>query len=772
MTDAVQPPLPPAPPSGAARILDGAAEPNARVLSVTGDLQTTAEPQSLIGRVISQSGPDTVEITTPSGNVTARLLDRRTPVQTGDRVEVEIPAGSPPRSVKITPQPEAQPQPQTEPPPAAGQPQSSSPPPANTGGTSTVTKETVKQPPRSVSTPVEIDIKPKTPGAPPTEPPPDNAAPTAPPKPPAPEIPPARLEPLSAQQAISLIESTLQIVLTAKLGIITPPIAIDSLPAPETRAVPAALPITTEAPALPAPDISLTPLLTPPAITIANPPTIFSNQTPALAQPSTPLILQTPGAPFQETQTPFADDSIFAPAPLLTITTSSPIQPAVTAAAPATIKTSPAKTLLQTFFSKPQTIQTQTPAPTTNTAEAPSILKLSGVAPPLLPTPAAAASLQTLAETGAALPNYALLQPGPIENGGIVLQAPEIAAAAATPNTPLQPQIKAPQQDSTPALIENIIQNAKPDSSAPSLILKPVKAGEQSATVIGTTAQSLPVIALWPSASAETPEFMLAHMPLPGIASGTELALIPASSHSSFTLPSAVTSPLSAPILPFPIGISAEPWPLMDELYQTLQQIAPQAARAMLAMTPSPANPANIGAAALFFIAALRSGDLTQLIGDRAVDALKRAGRAGLLSRLGQEGAALSKTAADSTAQEWRQTAMPMAWDQQIQKILIHYRSEDQSQKEQSDGKQTRFIFDLNFNRLGPVQIDGLFRDKRMDLIVRTNAALSPVMQSRMKALYAEAMINSNLTGELGFQHHPDQWVTFTKPPQMMGVSV
>jgi hypothetical protein len=59
------------------------------------------------------------------------------------------------------------------------------------------------------------------------------------------------------------------------------------------------------------------------------------------------------------------------------------------------------------------------------------------------------------------------------------------------------------------------------------------------------------------------------------------------------------------------------------------------------------------------------------------------------------------------------------------------------SQQKDQQGKQTRFIFDLSLDALGKVQLDGLFRAKRLDLIVRTLTPFSLPMQQDMRRIYS-----------------------------------
>jgi hypothetical protein len=62
------------------------------------------------------------------------------------------------------------------------------------------------------------------------------------------------------------------------------------------------------------------------------------------------------------------------------------------------------------------------------------------------------------------------------------------------------------------------------------------------------------------------------------------------------------------------------------------------------------------------------------------------------------------------------------------------------------------------------VQVDGFLKQNNLDLILRTKTPVSSGMQETMKRLYTQTVEKSNLTGELGFQFKPDQWVEFDLP--------
>lgn len=173
----------------------------------------------------------------------------------------------------------------------------------------------------------------------------------------------------------------------------------------------------------------------------------------------------------------------------------------------------------------------------------------------------------------------------------------------------------------------------------------------------------------------------------------------------------------------------------------------------------------------MMFVAAIRSGDFSALLSERRIDMLQRSGRSDILSRLTQDRTTTRSEAASTS--EWRAIPLPMFWENEIHKITLFMRREQDSQSQKdSENGQTRFIFDLNLTRMGDIQIDGLLQDKRLDLILRSQMSLSKSMQHHMRQLYKNALDQSDMTGDLTFQGNTTHWVHVIKEQEQVGVSV
>jgi hypothetical protein len=69
-----------------------------------------------------------------------------------------------------------------------------------------------------------------------------------------------------------------------------------------------------------------------------------------------------------------------------------------------------------------------------------------------------------------------------------------------------------------------------------------------------------------------------------------------------------------------------------------------------------------------------------------------------------------------------------------------------------ADKSGTRFIVEVDMSKMGPFQFDGLVREKRFDLMVRSHVALTPRMRHDIGSLFSEALELGSYKGNLVFQ--------------------
>lgn len=330
------------------------------------------------------------------------------------------------------------------------------------------------------------------------------------------------------------------------------------------------------------------------------------------------------------------------------------------------------------------------------------------------------------------------------------------------------------EQNSSQAISRNIFLSAITDANTEKIVntenasalssSSPILSG----SIIGQTETKLPILqANWPPALSGQ-QFAL-HISSNSIVEHSQLTIQPLAQNSSSTAATTVTTASSSiSITPFNASafMTLEPWSTLNSINDLVTNAAQAAASTqnLNAIVPNAITPSQMTPAALFIMAAIRAGDLSNILNDKSLEILKKDARGqSLLSRLGAESSALSKLSSDQPTQDLRSMILPLSHHNEIHKIALHYKQGyNNDDSEQSKSGRTRFIFDLNLDRMGKVQLDGIIQDKRLDLAIRTQQSLSKAMRNSMRQAYISALDEIGLFGELLFQYAPESWVTIT----------
>jgi hypothetical protein len=198
----------------------------------------------------------------------------------------------------------------------------------------------------------------------------------------------------------------------------------------------------------------------------------------------------------------------------------------------------------------------------------------------------------------------------------------------------------------------------------------------------------------------------------------------------------------------------------LSEALQALQELRPAVAHDLIS-TVLPQTNARMTADVLFFLSALRGGDLGDWLTPGAARLLRRE-RPELLTRLGEEFRQIATLAREPTAGDWRIALVPFFNGSEIDQLRLYLRPYGGDGEEtEATPKGLRFILDVELSRLGRLQLDGLVRDdrKRLDLIVRSERPLAPAMQNDIRGIFEEANATTGVAGGLAFQSAPPNFI-------------
>jgi hypothetical protein len=201
-------------------------------------------------------------------------------------------------------------------------------------------------------------------------------------------------------------------------------------------------------------------------------------------------------------------------------------------------------------------------------------------------------------------------------------------------------------------------------------------------------------------------------------------------------------------------------WTKLSQAIAQLGMQDPPAAHDMMAALPQMGH--KLASGMLFFMAAVKGGDLQQWLGKRAVSALESQ-LPELAAKLKGEMGQIQQLMLHSPLDHWSGVMIPMLHEGQIDYARMYLRDEQSEggEKQGGKGKDQRFILEVEMSHLGEMQFDGFVRQgqakKQFDLIIRTVRPLPSEMDNEIRALFETAMGTTGYTGYLAFQqgsHH------------------
>lgn len=697
-----------------------------QIVSLPEGLKNAARAMRVEGEVVALNKDGTVTVRTSEGNIDLTVKGRQP--QQGARVEVDIPPANAQRQqaqMRTYPAPPQQ---------AAPRPSPEQPPP-----------QPVPQAPPAQTQPVETRPAP-APGQPAPQPPPQTGG-TAQPSIPAPATPPAQGQPPVQSPQTAAPQAPLP---NGQLPPVSATIPQAGQPAADKTQMP--LPTSYQ------PSAAAKPAGSMPA------PSLSAGQSVRLA-PYSPALAQNAiqqGIMPQTLTEGIANTHIMRAAfqaGVIVSNAQSELQKTlVQVMRPATASQTAQNTLINNGIAQPSTKASPilTPPVLQGNAQSQSILQTQSLLPTL--TGMVGMSENGLTDNLAA-PRLFQLDAKIVAVKSDVLMTPQLLGHDEGVSLP-NPQANAKGFDLFKAPAQGTQSDARP-----SLL---------TAIVTGFTPQNMPLVSIrWPGGQMSQ-NFVLQY-PAGNLSPGTQILLEPqgqpAAPIPGAPLPSTATG--LTPLRPLWPLMSASPlWPALDDVYQTLLISSPQLAQMMARAMPSPSAPAQLGPAALLFIAAMRTGNLENWLGDKKIDTLLRLEKSSFLSRLSGDTANALQSGNDANSSEWRSYPIPMLWQNEISKVMLHMRHEREAREDNEEGGGSRFVMDVSLTRMGEVQLDGLVRGKRLDLVVRTELPISHTMQDAMRKAYADALAHTDVYGDIGFQSDVKGWMKIARRDDAVAVNI
>ncbi|HUJ98062.1 MAG TPA: hypothetical protein VLV85_07445 [Stellaceae bacterium] len=185
-------------------------------------------------------------------------------------------------------------------------------------------------------------------------------------------------------------------------------------------------------------------------------------------------------------------------------------------------------------------------------------------------------------------------------------------------------------------------------------------------------------------------------------------------------------------------------WPALEETLATLERALPDLAT-QLRSTLAPASGQELAGTLLFLMTALNAGTWP---GPRILEALDAFGRRDL--RLKLEGDVAELRQLDSSQSgDWRVYALPLLEGAAVRPVRLYFRRRAAGSPSGDQG--TRFVLEVDMSRMGALQLDGLVRPQRFDLVLRSHRPITAEMRQEITEIFHGAVAASGLGGDISF---------------------
>jgi hypothetical protein len=340
-------------------------------------------------------------------------------------------------------------------------------------------------------------------------------------------------------------------------------------------------------------------------------------------------------------------------------------------------------------------------------------------------------------------------------------------------------KVQAGLQKSGPAVAEKQVRSnsapAKDTSNIATKIANQLKAGTQfGLKFVGTgnsTAQAVQNTAapnvINGTVVATTPAGQpILNTPLGMMAIDTRVPLPPGQNLRLEILPNQIQIPSATSAeARFEAMFLSREWPNLANAIREIGRAAP-AVTQKLVSSKLPQPNTQLTSNTLFFLNALKGGDMRSWMGNAATSLLDQL-NPDLLGQLDEDFVQLGRAATEPQANDWRTTLVPFFNGMGLEQFQMHTQGQLLEGEDGNREEGSRFIIDISLSRLGRLQLDGLVRakGKRLDLIVRSDGPLPRKMSSDITKIYIDFTEAVAVTGQISFQ--ADQKFVEISMPQL-----
>ncbi len=204
-------------------------------------------------------------------------------------------------------------------------------------------------------------------------------------------------------------------------------------------------------------------------------------------------------------------------------------------------------------------------------------------------------------------------------------------------------------------------------------------------------------------------------------------------------------------------------WPALEHAFQALEEVRPGKSQKLInSIIPRPG--ASLTSSMIFFLSALKGGDLQSWIGEKVLRLIER-NQPNVSSRIREDFTTLSRIVEEPAPSDWRVALIPINNGDEIQQIRLLLRQNEKDTDEDTTSN-TRFVIDVKLSLFGRLQMDGLVGEKgtSLDLIIRSDTHLADAIKNDIRTIFRETADLSGLKGSVNFQAAPADFINISDP--------
>jgi hypothetical protein len=195
-------------------------------------------------------------------------------------------------------------------------------------------------------------------------------------------------------------------------------------------------------------------------------------------------------------------------------------------------------------------------------------------------------------------------------------------------------------------------------------------------------------------------------------------------------------------------------WPALQEAIDAVRTASPERSAATLSASVPTTGP-QLAAGLAFFLNAVFGATFQDWLGRDMTRLLETQRRGDLIARLADDFSEFSRLAGEPVGNDWRAVMLPLLHDGTLHQIRLYLRAHDDRGVAEEQDAGTRFVVEVELSRLGALQLDGLVRPHRFDLMVRTHRPLPTHVQNEICDLFGAASAEFRSAGQIAFKVAP-----------------